>query len=217
MGLQRFERRLERIVEGAFGKAFRSGLQPVEVARRMLRELEAGRTLGVRGGTVVPNEYLIALSPADAERFSSYADALERELADEARGHARDEGYRFLGPVRVELVEDDKLREGGLDVEAHIVEAPGGLGGSLVVADGRRLPLDAPVVIGRLPECALVVDDPQASRRHAEIRRTEDGFLLHDLGSLNGTTLNGQPVQQAILADGDLIGVGETEIVFEAS
>ncbi len=216
MGLQRFERRLERIVEGAFGKAFRSGLQPVEIARRLLRELDAGRTLGVRG-TVVPNEFLVALSAADAERFASYADALERELADEARERAREEGYRFLGPVSVELVEDDKLGEGALEVEAHIVEAPGGLGGSLLLMDGRRLGLDGPAVIGRLPECAVVVDDPQVSRRHAEVRRAEEGFVLRDLGSLNGTSLNGQPVREAILADGDVIGVGETEIVFEAS
>lgn len=216
MGLQRFERRLERIVEGAFGKAFRSGLQPVEIARRLLRELDAGRTLGVRG-TVAPNEFLVALSHADAERFSSYADVLERELADEARERAREEGYRFLGPVRVELVEDDKLGEGALDVEAHIVEAPGGLGGSLLVPGGRRLVIETPVTIGRLPGCDVVVDDPQVSRRHVEVQRADDGFVVRDLGSLNGTTLNGQPVREAVLADGDVIGVGGTEIVFESS
>ena len=62
MGLQRFERRLERLVEGGFGKAFRSGLQPVEIGRRLVRELDAGRTLGVRG-TVVPNHFVVLRLP----------------------------------------------------------------------------------------------------------------------------------------------------------
>ena len=69
MGLQRFERRLERLVEGAFTKAFRSGLQPVEIGRRLVRELDAGRTLGVRG-TVAPNRFSCGSRPEDAERFA---------------------------------------------------------------------------------------------------------------------------------------------------
>ena len=97
MGVQGFERRLERLVEGAFGKAFRSGLQPVEIARKLLREMDNGRTLGVRG-TVAPNYFLVCLCAEDAERFDDYADVLERELAEEAREHAREDGYHFIGP-----------------------------------------------------------------------------------------------------------------------
>ena len=100
MGLQRFERRLERLVEGAFNKTFRSGLQPVEIGRRFVREVDTGRTLGVRG-TVVPNHFVVRLSPEDAERFAGFTDALERELQDAVREHARDEGYHFVGPVDV--------------------------------------------------------------------------------------------------------------------
>ena len=75
MGLQRFERRLERLVEGGFGKAFRSGLQPVEIGRRLVRELDTRRTLGVRG-TVVPNQFTVLLSEADLARFEGFHDAL---------------------------------------------------------------------------------------------------------------------------------------------
>src|SRR5262249_18749259 len=100
MGLQRFERRLERLVEGAFGKAFRSGLQPVEIGRRIAREMDAGRTLGVRG-TVVPNHFTVTLSVDDTERFAGFSEALAHELTDAAREHAREEGYGFEGPVEV--------------------------------------------------------------------------------------------------------------------
>src|SRR5256885_11814461 len=106
MGLQRFERRLERLVEGGFGKAFRSGLQPVEIGRRMVREMDAGRTLGVRG-TVVPNQITVSLSTEDLERFAGFRDSLVAELADAAREHARDEGYHFSGPVEVTIAADD--------------------------------------------------------------------------------------------------------------
>ena len=87
MGLQRFERRLERLVEGAFTKAFRSGLQPVEIGRRLVRELDAGRTVGVRG-MVAPNRFSVWLSAEDAERFAGFMDALQRELQDAVREHA---------------------------------------------------------------------------------------------------------------------------------
>lgn len=217
MGVQSFERRLERLVEGAFGKAFRSGLQPVEIARKLLREMDAARTLGVRG-TVAPNHFTVCLCAEDAERFDAYADVLERELAAEAREHAREEGYHFLGPVTVELVEDPRLRRGDLEVETAVKEGPGGRVGALALPDGRRMPLGERIfTIGRLPDCDLPIEDPLASRHHAEIRPEPDGYRLVDLGSLNGTTVNAAPVTEHLLADGDLIGVGAVAIRFEAS
>lgn len=217
MGVQGFERRLERLVEGAFTKAFRSGLQPVEVARRLLREMDARRTLGVRG-TVVPNDYTIILCTEDALRFDDYADVLEAELETEAREHARAEGYHFIGPVKVQLVEDPNLRKGDLEIESSLKEGEGGRVGALVLTDGTRLPLGETVFsIGRLPDCELTIDDALASRRHAEIRPEPDGYKIVDLGSLNGTTVNGVKITEQFLADGDLIGVAAVAIRFEAS
>jgi hypothetical protein len=217
MGLQGFERRLERLVEGTFSKAFRSGLQPVEIARKLIRELDAGRTLGVRG-TVAPNHFSVVVSSSDAARFESFVDVLERELAGEAREHARVEGYHFVGPVMVELLVDDALRQGDLQVEAGIVEGEGGRVGVLILPDGRRLPLaDEPALIGRLPGCSVPVDDPRVSRRHAEVRPDPNGYVVRDLGSLNGTTVNGASVKERLLDDGDEIGVGSAIIRFEAS
>ena len=218
MGLQRFERRLERLVEGTFAKAFRAGLEPVEIGRKIARALDAGRMIGVHGAWVVPNDVVAYLSADDMKRFSTYSDVLSRELADAARQYARDEGYHFLGPVTVALIEDDDLRSGQLEVVAEIVEGPADHLGALVLPDGRRVQLgDQPAVIGRLPDCAVSLADAQVSRRHAEIRPAGEGFAVADLGSMNGTTVNGVAVREHALQDGDEIGIGSTTIRFEAS
>src|SRR5207245_1124303 len=111
MGLQQFEQRLERLVEGVFAKAFRSGLQPVELGRRLTREMDLHRTVGVRG-TIAPNHFTVALSQSDQERFASFAESLTRELCDAVREHARDESYGFVGPVEVKLEDDPSLGPG---------------------------------------------------------------------------------------------------------
>jgi len=218
VGLQGFERRLERLVEGTFNKAFRSGLQPVEIGHRVTRVLDTGRTLGVGGRPVAPNNIGVYLSPSDFERFQSFADALARELAEAARQHARDERYQFLGAVTVSLVSDDTLKAGDFDVVAEIAEGAGGRIGSLVLPDGRRIPLsEESVVIGRTAECTVTLNDPRASRRHAEIRPSGDGFVLTDLGSMNGTFVNGAPIREQLLRDGDQITVGASVLRFEAA
>jgi hypothetical protein len=216
MGLQRFERRLERLVEGGFGKAFRSGLQPVEIGRRLVREMDIGRTLGVRG-TVVPNDFTIRIAEADLERFDGFRDSLVDELGDTAREHARESKYHFVGPVSIALAVDPHARIGDLVIDAAIV-AGAGTPAALVLADGRRVQLgDDPVRIGRLPDCTIPLSDSQASRHHAEVHRTDNGFGVVDLDSLNGTTVNGVVIHEKELEDGDVITIGETAIRYEES
>jgi hypothetical protein len=218
MGLQQFEERLERLVEGTLAKPFRSNLQPVEIGRRLTREIDLHRRLGVRG-LIAPNSFTVTLAPADVERFSNFIDALVRELADAAREHARIENYIFVGPVEVQIFEGTRLRAGRFTVTAEVKEGPDGLVlAELVLPDGSRLPLGAdPLVIGRLPECAVVLSDPNVSRRHAEVRRVGDAVVVSDLGSTNGTRVNGIPVREQHLASGDEITVGSTTLVFEQS
>jgi Protein of unknown function (DUF3662)/FHA domain len=217
MGLQRFERRLEQLVEGAFTKAFRAGLQPVEIGRRIVRESDAGRTIGVRG-TIIPNQYTVWLSREDNERFEGFHDALVAELTEAVREHAREEGFHFEGPVAVSIVADDEARRGDLRVRAEIAAAALGPPGTLVLPDGRRIQLDdATAVIGRLPECAVALSDPQVSRQHAEVRHDERGYHVVDLGSMNGVHVNGARVRDHLLADGDVIVIGATSIRFEES
>ena len=218
MGLQQFERRLERLVEGVFAKAFRSGLQPVELGRRLTREMDTQRTVGVRG-VIAPNAFTFALAPADLERFQSFSEAMVRELADAAREHARGEGYIFVGPVDVALEEDASVTVGTFLVSGEVREAPGGaVVGSLVLPDGSRVGIsDEPITIGRLSDCDVPVIDESVSRRHAEVRRRGSDIVVVDLGSTNGTKVNGAGVRERQLADGDEITVGSTRLRFEAS
>jgi hypothetical protein len=218
MGLREVEQRLERLVEGAFSKGLRAGLQPVEIGRRLTREMDLLRRVGVRG-LIAPNFFVVTLSAEDAERFRSFVDVLARELGDAAREHARTEGYSFVGPVEVEIHLDESLRAGRFTVEAEVAEGPDGApAGSLVLADGSRVVLGAePVVIGRLPECAVVLSDPNVSRRHAQVTRQGTEIVVADLQSTNGTRVNGVPVRERVLHDGDEITVGTTSIRYEAS
>ncbi len=218
MGLQQFEQRLERLVEGAFTKAFRGGVQPVEIARRITREMDLLRRLGVRG-PIAPNVFTVSLSPEDGEQFESFADAMAHELADAAREHAREEGYTFVGPVEVTLMVDEAFAPGRFEVEAEVQEGSLDLPPAfLVMGDGRRIPIGAePLVIGRLPECSVHVPDPNVSRRHAEVRRQGEMCVISDLNSTNGTLVNGMRVTETALVSGDRISVGAATIRFETS
>jgi hypothetical protein len=216
--LRNFERRLERIVEGAFARAFKSGLRPIEIGRRLTREMDDSRSIGVRGGTVVANHYTVNLSKQDADEFAQVTDTMQRELADLARDHAREEGYTFMGPVEVDFHVDPGMRVGAFSVEARLREGEGGAGaGSLVLPSGERFVLGETVVsIGRLPESTLVLEDPNVSRQHAEIRPSGTGFVLADLGSTNGSKVNGIKVSERVLQDGDELTFGGTSFRFEA-
>lgn len=207
------------MVEGTFARLFRSGLRPVELGRRLVREMDANRSVDVRGRTIVPNHYTVAVSEADAERFAEVADSLERELAEAAREHARDEGYTFMGPVSVHLEADDRQHTGAFQITGRMREGTGGVGaGSLLLPTGERLGLgEAVVTVGRRPESTLQLADPNVSRNHAEIRPHGNGWVLVDLGSTNGTRVNGARVSSHELTEGDEIAFGNTIVRFEAS
>jgi hypothetical protein len=217
MGLQSFERRLERFVEGAFARVFRSGLQPVEIGRRLTREMDLRRTVAPKG-VLTPNSFRVLLSQADRTRFAPIEEELVKELEEVAKDHAKTEGYTFLGPVSVAIETDDSLRPGTLLVAGDMT--PGQGTPTLTLPDGRRVVLDHDkVTLGRLPECELAVADPNVSRRHAEVRRGEaSAWQVADLGSTNGTKVNGTVITgPRNLDDGDEITVGSTTVRFEAS
>ena len=247
--LNDFERRLEGTIEGIFAKAFRTGLHPVELASRILKEMEAGKTVGVRG-VWVPNHYVFGLSSPDTERFADTQKALRRELESVVADGARERGWGLVGPPEVEFAEDEGLKQGRFTCEASLVEGPSGWAPPVepaapapaqVVAAGSPPPPAgaAPggtatltmtqngaaktiairkerTIVGRLPECDVVVDDPGASRHHAEIRRVGPAFVLSDLGSTNGTLVNDHPVGEQALADGDRITIGNTVLEFRS-
>lgn len=216
MGLQHVERRLERFVEGAVAKAFRGGLQPVEIGRRLAREMDLRRTVGVHS-VIAPNDFEVVLAPSDYHRFEPFADVLARELTEAAREHARSEGYELVGPIVVSLAADESLRPGIFQVDAELREGPGGgLPAWVVLPDGERIELGEELLtIGRLPDCGVVLSDANVSRHHAELRRAGTEVLVADLGSTNGTMVNGAPATDQPLQDGDVITVGSTAIRFE--
>jgi FhaA, N-terminal domain/FHA domain len=230
--LRDFERRLGSMVEGFFATTFRSGLQPVELAKRLLREMDDAKTVGVHE-VWAPNHFVFSLSPEDAERFEQAEQALVSELKQVVREAAAERGWGLVGPPEVEFQVDRSLSRGRFRCEASLVEGeaePAGAGtaagggtasGSLTVLEdghpGRTYRLGrASVTIGRLPECDIVIADPGASRQHAQVRFDGERFVLADLGSTNGTLVNDVPASERALEDGDRVTIGSTVLEFRA-
>jgi hypothetical protein len=219
--LQRFERRLEGLVQGAFTKAFGGWVEPVEVAAALTREAEDRKTIVAAGRVLVPNSFVVELGPADADRLRDYDEPLRNELASMVREAAAEHGWSFVGPVDVTFHETDELDTGAFRVRSSVVagaEEPAPQAaderlGPRVEVGASTHSITAAVVIGRGAEADLRLTDTGVSRRHAELRPAGEGLEVHDLGSTNGTWVNGQRVQSASLRDGDRVTVGTTELV----
>jgi hypothetical protein len=215
------ERRLERMVDGVFSRSTRNAIRPIELGRRLIREMDDQRSVDVKGRRIVPNDFIIHLSPRDHAGFADIEDALRVELVEAAREYAREEGYHFIGPVNVALRVENSLKPGRFGIVSQLRQAPGGAYlGALILPSGERIEIGQKraVSIGRLSECDITVGDSNVSRRHAEVRATPNGYLIADLGSTNGTLVNGERLTaDRRLADGDIISVGATHIRFEAS
>ncbi len=192
---------------------FRGPMQPIEISNRMLREMDLGRRVGIHG-LIAPNHFAVSVSRADLERFEGFTDALVHELAESARQHAANEGYSFIGPVEVELFESKRLRSGRVDIAASFSE--GDVQPSLVLPDGTSHHISAsPLVIGRLSGCDVVLDDTNVSRRHAQVSLDDGSVVVVDLGSTNGTFLNGRRVTRATVRPGDDLTIGTTRLRVE--
>jgi hypothetical protein len=217
MVLKSFEDRLERLVEGMFSRAFKSGLQPVEVGRRLIREMEASRTVDVSGRALAPNRFVIRISEEDYQRFAEFQNSLIAELAATVRGYAAQENLSFIGRVSVELQADPTIRVGmfrlhpSYDERLPEVEPDGWLEG----LDGVRYRLKNGVMsIGRMSTGDIVLSDPNVSRRHAELHPLGDTYQLVDLGSTNGCKVNGQRIERQVLVDGDELTFGPVTLRF---
>ena len=222
--LDRFERSVERVVNGAFAKAFRSEVKPVEVASAIRRDMDERTAAVSRGRTVVPNEFTIDMSSSDLEQVRQWGEeALADEMVGAATEHAASQGYSFVGPVKVTFVEDTELTTGRFHVRsatrrgavAPVTSSAPSARHPIVDVDGQRYLLTGAVtVVGRGSEADIVVDDAGVSRRHLEIRVTPGGVIATDLGSTNGTFVEGHRIDAATLVDGNTIMVGRTRIMF---
>jgi hypothetical protein len=234
--LRDFEKRLEGAVEGFFARAFRSGLQPIELAKAVQRYAANYQQVGIEG-VFVPNVYRFTLSPDDVERFAGFSDSLAIQLADVVRRTAADRNWQLKGPVRIEIEAAPHVLVGTYElrgkVEAEQVPAAGeavpvhrnagttrSAEGSLrVIAGGEigaQFPLSANTVIGRLPECDITLNDASVSRKHARITRKGDRWTVEDLGSTNGMRINGTQLGHAELRDGDRLDLGGVKLAFLA-
>ena len=222
--LDKFEHGVERAVNNAFAKAFRSEVKPVELASALRREVDDRAAVVDRDRTVVPNDFVIELSPVDHEQVVAWgAETLADELAANVTDHAAGQRYAFVGPVTVTFLRHEDLETGRFRVRSATVRgavAPAnGVAPSprhpLVDIDGQRYLLTGPVtVIGRGSEADIIVDDPGISRRHLEIRVGPDGVVASDLGSTNGLFVEGHQVPAATLLDGNTLTIGRTRIMF---
>lgn len=224
MGLQGIERRLEQLVEGSFARVFKTHVRPVELGRRMVRAMDLGTTVGVKGERVAPNAFDFSVAPDDYARLIPFGENLIAELTEMAETYAKDERFTLKGPAMVEILADEKMRTGRFGVVGEIRPGPrtAAPAGWLILANGSTVALRHadPIVIGRSNECDVVLADANASREHAEVRMFNGRATVLDLGSLNGTKVNGRGVPADALglplSDGDRIQISASTIIFTA-
>jgi hypothetical protein len=227
--LQRFERRLEGLVESAFARAFGGVVQPVEVAAALQREAADKKAIVGQGRVLVPNSYVVELGKADCERLGEYDEALREELAAMVSEHAQEQGWSFVGPVLVRFEGVDDLQTGVFRVRSAVVAAqrapqpaqPAAATGAprLEIASGtetgRVIALRKPVVVlGRGAEADVRLSDTGVSRMHAELHVEDGRVTVVDRQSTNGTTVNTRRIDRALLHDGDRLGLGASVLVF---
>ena len=257
--LKGIEKRMESLVEGVFGRAFRRQIHPVEIAKGLTKQMDEGRMVSI-SRTYAPNDFTVHLSQEDAESIRAYQDSLKDELIQYASTHAENKSYHLMTPPKIRFETEETLRFGEFGVTAKLTggegprekgapqdtsgqtrifktEETGGeeeAGGTaaisadearqhglareiveIVLEDGTH-PLEGagPWTVGRSQENDITVNDPNVSRRHARISRADDGFVVEDLGSTNGTLLDGAPIDRERIDGGDELTFGQTTARF---
>ncbi len=212
-----FEKGLERTINRAFSKTFKSELQPIEIAARIKTEIDSRASVISRERILVPNAFEVRLASPDFKRLQALGEPLKVELTELANQHIKKQRFQTLNPVVISLVEDSTLAIGQVTVKASTRAAEVSWVAVLDVA-GRRLPLaKGQTSVGRDATAGLQIHDSSLSRQHFDI--IWDGKLagLRDLGSTNGTRLEGQPVvanKVVGLANESVIVAGRSQFVF---
>jgi hypothetical protein len=251
--LKNIEKRMESLVEGVFGRAFRRQIHPVEIAKGLTKQMDEGRMVSI-SRTYAPNDFTVHLSKEDTEAIQAYQDALKDELIQYASTHAENKDYHLMTPPRIRFETEDSLRFGEFGITAKLTGGEGprekgapqdtsgqtrifrteeavgardqgtsaispeeaerhGLAREVVelVTGDKNYPLEGhgPWTIGRSQENDIVISDPNVSRRHARLSRADNGFVVEDLGSTNGTLLDGAPIDRERIESGDELTFGQ--------
>lgn len=233
--LGRFEKRLEGLFEGAFAKIFKGVVHPVEIAGAMQREAESHKAILAGGRILVPNRYVIDLSPPDHDRLAPYAAALAQELAQSQAEHIGEHGWTVYGDVIVEIergegldtgmfrviaevAAQDQQGYGGYDAPANTGQPAPPTGPRLVSGDGRQYAITmGSTTIGRGEQAQIRLPDVGISRVHVRVDFDGGQVIVTDLGSTNGTLVNGQRISTIALQPGDMIQLGTTSLTLQAN
>ncbi|WP_426247201.1 FhaA domain-containing protein [Nocardioides sp. LHG3406-4] len=230
-GLQRFEQRLEQLISGAFARAFRSAVQPVEISAALQREVDNNAQILSRDRRLVPNDFHVELSGTDLDRLAPYDNAMARELTEQLEDHADQQGYVFPGPVTISFEPAEDLTTGRFRIRSRAQASVTGAGAdeatrttsrrvrAVLEINGTRHPLNPPgLVIGRGSEADVRINDPGVSRRHVEFQVAASGetgldLSVRDLGSTNGMLVDGHKMARASLRDGSTVRIGNTTML----
>ncbi|MFV0405314.1 MAG: FhaA domain-containing protein [Propioniciclava sp.] len=220
------ERKLEGAVNGAFARAFKGDVQPVELTARLQRELDNEARLLARDRKLVPNDFTIDLSAHDYDRLTPYSRTLNAEIIPQLREYAANAGYVFNGPVTIAYELDNALPTGRFTVESQALAATDSAAtttsirrAALVLeVNGIRHPLVTPgFTVGRGTDADVRINDPGVSRLHARISVHESSgtpeISIEDMGSTNGITVDDRRVQHASLREGSRIEIGSTRML----
>ncbi len=230
---------LLRIAHPAKGRL----VEPIDLGKALLRTMESRRKVSI-SKVYVPNEYTILLHPNPAAAVRSLEHTLLEELKGVLLEKAERGSLSFIGPVQIVLATDDQLTPSEIHVEAAFREPDGGYwdessdvpsleggtrifrvlesdnhSGRLIVTHHNGTCAEHSLTrsltkIGRGPQCSIQLSDPKASRLHATIRRHQQGYVIKDNNSTNGTFVNGSAISETVLAPDDVIQIGNSIIEF---
>ena len=236
--LDNLEKRLDRIVNGSFSKAFKSEVQPVELGAALQQEIDT-RADNVAGQMVAPNLFVIELSSADHARLSPYFGTLISELTQLANNYVSEQRYRILHRVDINFGLDSTFETGVFRIRSTSAEPSGAPSAavpnqsvvesqipvaSMSAADTPRLTdisgneyriTKSVTNIGRGTDADIQIADNGASRLHCAIVLGSQ-VLVRDLGSTNGTTVDGRRITEAVLHDGSIIKIGNTTLTYKS-
>jgi hypothetical protein len=216
--VENFERRLERFVNGAFSKAFKSQLQPVEISAAIKAKMDVSAAVIGKDRILAPNEFRVSLSQPDLLRLNSLGDNLVEEITKQVNAHVKKQRYQLTDTLNISLSSSSTLAIGQIQVAASGSKAAQVANVSWVpaldIAGKRYLLAKEKTTVGRDAVADIQVNDAGLSRTHFAINWDGSNASVEDLGSTNGTTVAGREVKlQAIAAD-TVINAGRTEFVF---
>jgi len=210
------------MISGAFARAFRSAVQPVEIAAALQRECDNNAQILSRDRRMVPNDFHVELSAADLDRLAPYDSAMAEELRRQLKDHAEQQGYVFPGDISIDFETAEDLTTGRFRIRSRAQASVTGTSThtqarrarAVLEVNGTRHPLDAPgLVVGRGTDADVRINDPGISRRHVEFTvagSDRPQVEVRDLGSTNGMQVDGHRVTHTGVHDGSTVKIGNT-------